>query len=108
MSWTWRRAGAHIKELESIAVSCQLKARFRNVGNFNTVFLHLVDSQVALGIFMKRRTSSKLLQRVLRRANAICLASNLLPVFVYVRSELYPADAPSRGRLCPPDGEGRG
>ena len=76
---------------------CELKSRSRKASNMNSVFLHLVDSQVALGIFMKRRTSSKMLQRVLRRANAICLASGLLPVFIYVRSELNPADAPSRG-----------
>ena len=99
MSWTWRRADAHINELEAIAVLVQLKARARSIGGFNTVFLHLVDSQVALGVFMKRRSSSRLLQRVLRRANAICLACNLLPIFIYVRSELNPSDAPSRGKV---------
>ena len=99
MSWTWRRADAHINELEAIAVLVQLKARARSTGNFNTVFLHLVDSQVALGVFMKRRSSSRLLQRILRRANALCLACNLLPIFIYVRSELNPSDAPSRGKL---------
>ena len=77
MSWAWRRADAHINELKSIAVLVQLKARARKSGNFNTVFLHLVDSQVALGVFMKRRSSSRLLQRVWRRANALCLACNL-------------------------------
>ena len=99
MSWAWRRADAHINELESIAVLVQLKAPARKSGNFNTVFLHLVDSQVALGVFMKRRSSSRLLQRVLRRANVLCLACNLLPIFIYVRSELNPSDAPSRGKL---------
>ena len=98
MAWTWQRQGSHINELESLAILAELKARTRNAKNFSMAYVHLVDSQVALGIFTKRRTSSRLLQRVIRRANCICLSANLLPVFLYVRSELNPADAPSRGQ----------
>ena len=102
MAWTWQRAGAHINELEALAIVAELKARTRNSRSFNTVYIHLVDSQVALGIFTKKRTSSNTLQRVIRRANCICLSANILPVFLYVRSELNPADAPSRGRSKSP------
>ena len=98
MAYCWKRSGSHINELESQAILMELRARSRKVANFSTLYLHLVDSQVALGIFTKKRTSSRLLQRVIRRANALCLAAHLYPVLVYVRSELNPADAPSRGR----------
>ena len=97
VAYCWKRSGSHINELESQAILMELRARSRKVANFSTVYLHLVDSQVALGIFTKKRTSSRLLQRVIRRANALCLAAHLYPVLVYVRSELNPADAPSRG-----------
>ena len=102
MVWTWKRAGSHNNGIESLAILAELKARSRNSRNFSTVYVNLVDSQVVLSIFTKRRTSLSLLQRVIRRANSLCLASNLMPVFLYVRSELNLADAPSRGknRLC--------
>ena len=96
MSWAWQREGSHINVLESVAVLVELKRRARAVTNFHSTYLHLVDSQVAIGVFTKKRSSSRMLQRVLRKANALCLAANLVPVFVYVRSELNPADRPSR------------
>ena len=97
MAWSWKRQGSHINELEAIAILLQLKAKSRSQKNFASVYLHLVDSQVSIGVFTKKRSSSRLLQRVIRRANALCLAAHLHPVFIYVRSELNPADAPSRG-----------
>ena len=97
MAWSWKRRGSHINELEAIAILLQLKAKSRSQNNFASVYLHLVDSQVSIGVFTKKRSSSRLLQRVIRRANALCLAAHLHPVFIYVRSELNPADAPSRG-----------
>ena len=96
MSWAWKRANAHINELEALAVLMELRRRSRSTRNFDCTYLHLCDSQVAIGVFTKRRSSSRLLQRVITRANALCLASGLFPVFIYVRSELNPADRPSR------------
>ena len=97
MAWTWKRAGAHINELEALAILTELKSRSRSTKNFSTTYVHLVDSQVRLGVFLKRRTSSRLLQRIITRANCLCLAAGLSPVFIYIRSELNPADAPLRG-----------
>ena len=77
----------------------ELLARARKVRNVSSVYAHLVDSQVALEMCTKQRTSSKLLQRVVRRANALCLAARLYPILVYVRSEINPADAPCEGEL---------
>ena len=96
MSWAWKRVGAHINELESLAILMELRRRSRSTKNFDCTYLHLVDSQVAIGVFTKKRSSSRLLQRVLRRANSLCLAIGLHPIFVYVRSEINPADRPSR------------
>ena len=97
MAWSWKRQGSHINELEAIAILLQLKAKSRSQKNFASVYLHLVDSQVSIAVLTKKRSSSRVLQRVIRRANALCLAAHLHPVFIYVRSELNPADAPSRG-----------
>ena len=98
MAWTWKRARSYINELESLAMLAELRARSRNARKYSTVCVHLVDSHMALGIPTKRRTSPRLLQRAIRRANSLCLASNLMPVFLHVRSELNAADAPSRGK----------
>ena len=102
MAWTWARAGSRINELEVLAIKAELKARCRNAENFHTVYVHLVDSQGALGSFTKRRTSPRVLQRVIRRANCLCLYADLMPVFLHVRSELQPADATSLGRSKTP------
>ena len=92
----WKRSHAHINVLEAIAVLVEINRRARSTANFHTTYLHLVDSQVALGVFTKERSSSRMLQRFLRKANASCLAANLLPVFAHVRSKPNPADMPSR------------
>ena len=96
MAWSWKRRGSHINELEAVAVLLQVKAKSRSQNNFASAYLHLVDSQVSIGVFTKKRSSSRVVQRVIRRANALCLAALLQPVLIYVRSELNPADAPSR------------
>ena len=55
-----------------------------------------IDSYVALGVLSKRRSSSHKIQRVLRRFDALELASGVRPFFAYIRSSLNPADRPSR------------
>ena len=106
MSWASKRGGSHIHELESLAILMELRRRTRSIRNVDCTYLHLVDSQFAIGVFTKKRSSSCLFQRVLRRANALCLASGLHPVYVYIRSELNPADRPSR-RFDHMNGEAR-
>ena len=73
-----------------------MKWRARTVRRLHTKSLHLLDSAVSLGVISKRRSSSVRLHRVIRRLNAVELASLSQTVYAFVRSELNPADAPSR------------
>ena len=56
----------------------------------------LLDSQVCIGVFGKHRSTTQMLNRIVRRASARELAGFLMPIYVYVRSENNPADTPSR------------
>ena len=101
--WTWKvvrgfvwRKAAHINELEARAGFADLRRRTRSKRNVGSKYLHLYDSQVCLGVMTKKRSSSYLLARVVRRADAIELASFVHPCYAYVRSSENPADAPSR------------
>ena len=59
-------------------------------------FIHFCDSQVCIAAACKGRSASKKLQRHLMRLNALLLSTSSHPFWVYVRSELNPADEPSR------------
>ena len=87
---------AHITELEMRAGFSMLKWRTRSQSNIHTKFLHLYDSAVSIAVSAKPRTSSKKLQRVITRIDALELAACLHPVYGFVRSEWNPADKPSR------------
>ena len=101
--WSWRscisacwRRPSHINVLETQAALLDLERRTRRRGDLNTRFLVLLDSYVALGVLRKRRSSSRHIQRVLRRYDSLGLASQCRPFFAYIRSSFNPADRPSR------------
>eukprot|EP00971_Amphidinium_carterae_P218281 4332578-Amphidinium_carterae.1 len=73
-----------------------IRWRLRDPSMVNHRFVHAVDSQVALGVLVKGRSSSIMLNRILRKINSTILAGNLLPSYVFIRTDLNPADAPSR------------
>ena len=60
---------------------------------------HNIDSQVALAVRTKGRSSSQKLNRVLRRHAALPIASGNVPYYGRVRTETDPADFPSRRLL---------
>ena len=62
-------------------------------------FLHLLDSQVAIGVVSKGRSASLPLARVADKIAALTLAGRLRPLVAYVATDDNPADAPSRKRL---------
>ena len=95
ISTGWRRA-SHINVLETQAALLDLERRTRRLADLNTSFLVLLDTYVALGVLSKRRSSSKQIQRVLRRYDSLELASQCRPFFAYIRSSFNPADRPSR------------
>ena len=93
--WRWRHSD-HINVLEMEALYQSLRWRLRGGRLFNRRFLHLVDSQVVLGVVAKGRSSSKKLNRVVKRINLLLLGCHSYMLLGWVRSELNPADEPSR------------
>ena len=61
----------------------------------------LVDSRAAVGAWTKGRSSSRQLNRLLRRSLGWQLAGRKSLHLVWIRSEANPADHPSRGRPIP-------
>ena len=105
-TWTWRHVVSsrlkrdqvgrhHINALELKAVLLALNWRLRSKQRCRR-FVHLVDSQVALSILAKGRTSSRKLRPVVRRINARLVCTNMVGTWAYVRSALNVADEPSR------------
>ena len=62
----------------------------------DSFYIHLQDSQVSLACLVKGRSSSRSLNRELRRSIPEHLAANLRPFYGFVRSKLNPADDPTR------------
>ena len=70
--------------------------RLRNQAFGSCRALHLTDSQVALAVATKGRSSSKSLNRLLRKFAALQIAGGVWPLLAYVDSAKNPADGPSR------------
>lgn len=86
----------HINILELRALIICLEWRLRN-SKFNRCrALHLTDSQIALCVAVKGRSSSKALNRLLRRYAALQVAAGIYPILGWLESEANPADEPSR------------
>ena len=101
--WSWSVAHSypytrkdHINVLELRSILHALEWRSRVTSFKSCRFLHLSDSQVCLSVLTKGRSSSRPINRLLRRVAALCLALDLLPLWAWVESRLNPADEPSR------------
>ena len=101
--WKWQvlfgyafeRTG-HINELELRGMLSALKWRLRRAAQVGTKALHLLDSQVSIGVLCKKRSSARVLNRIIKRIDALELAGHIYLLFGFVRSEANPADRPSR------------
>ena len=93
--YPWERE-AHINELEMRALLNAIKWKLRKTGSCRLRTCFFVDSRVTIGVVTKCRSSSRRLNRIVRRISALCHAAGLAPFFVYIASALNPADAPSR------------
>ena len=82
-----------------------LRWRSRKASLLGSKFLHLLDSQVNIGVLTKGRSRSYSINFVTRRCNALTLAAFFHPVYAFVRSEVIPADEPSRWKVIPVVGE---
>ena len=86
----------HINCLELQALFMGLRWRLRTTSLLGSRLIFLLDSQVAMSVAAKGRSSSKQLNRILRRFNAYVLATFSQPCFAFVNTHLNPADGPSR------------
>ena len=73
-----------------------LKWRCRAQKEFRGKFGHLMDSQVCLAVLTKWRSTSMQLRHVLRKVASLMLLCSMQALYVYIRTDLNPADAPSR------------
>ena len=101
--WRWRtewvttwQTPEHITFLEVLAGHLALVWRTSKRGELRRRFLHLVDNQAALSALAKSRSSSRQLQRVLRRGAALLLAAGSRRALGYAETDRNPADAGSR------------
>ena len=101
--WRWRtdwktrwRKQDHITLLEVLAAQLSLAWRTGRRQEVRRRFLHLIDNQASLSALAKSRSSSRALQRLLRRGAAILLAAGLRRALGYVETDTNPADAGSR------------
>ena len=101
--WKWKPAFSthwefpeHINPLEARAVLLSLIWKARNRRICNRRLFHLTDSYVVQSILAKGRTSSKMLQPVVRRINAVLLASCGFLFVLHVDSSDNPTDGASR------------
>ena len=101
--WVWHvahhwpfREQEHINVLELRSMIHTFEWRLRKSSFGGCRALHLCDSQVALSVAVKGRSSSRQLNRQLKRFAALQLAGGLYPLLAWVESAQNPADAPSR------------
>ena len=103
--WHWRSAFTwewnldvedHINVLELRAALNGLRWRLRSRKAVGCLCLSLTDSAVTAAVVAKHRSSSRAIQRILRKWSALVLASSTRQGVGFVRSDLNPADAGSR------------
>jgi hypothetical protein len=86
----------HINILEGHACLLSLKWLSKFPESQDTRFLFLSDSQVIVGAFQKGRSSSRRILNLCRRFAAYLLVLNIRPYFVWIPTDVNPADVPSR------------
>ena len=103
--WKWRTAFAmkwraedkeHINILELRAALASLRWRTRQRRFLRRRLIHLLDSAVVICVLTKRRSANPILRFLVRRCNALELASGSHCMYAFTRSTHNPADKPSR------------
>lgn len=89
----------HINLSEMDALGFLVRGIAKHSDMLNSRVLCFSDSQVVVGAASKGRTSSRALQRKLKRVAATCLCGRLDVGLRWVPTHLNPADEPSR-RVC--------
>ena len=101
--WQWRvvfstrwKLRSHINALEMRMILQSIQWRARSEGSIGKRWVHLADSMVCNYILSKGRTSSRLLQPIVREINAYLLALNSTQYNAHVDSVENPTDEASR------------
>ena len=101
--WVWYTIVAHeytkpehINVLELRSTLLALRWRTRSSNRVFSRFVHLLDSQVALAVLVKGRSSSDLLNHVVKKIGALTIAASLMPSYGYTSSQWNPSDSSSR------------
>ena len=101
--WLWHvgqsyafKKEEHINVLELRALVNSFEWRLRSSLFRRARALHLTDSQVALAVSVKGRSSSRQLNRLLKRFAALQVARGVFPLLGWVATHDNPADEPSR------------
>ena len=107
--WDWQTTQSyswalpqHINVLELLAFLNYLKAYVLNRSLHGMKFLHVFDSRVCSCVISKGRSSSRMLNRILRRIAALSLASDVYPLPLWTISAWNFADHGSRAVTRPP------
>ena len=95
LSYKWRRSG-HINVLETQALFDAIRRLAKNPRTQSTRRLCLTDSQAALGVLTKGRSSSRRLNFVLLRLAGLLRATDMQLFYAWAPSKANPADGPSR------------
>ena len=93
-SYRWQQS-QHINVLEMLAFFNFLR-RITALGESSFRFFHILDSRVCSCVIAKGRSSSKLLNRVLRRINSLLLSSDCYALPLWTISAWNFSDAGSR------------
>ena len=99
-SYAWRQT-QHINVLELLAFFNYLKRLCMNPKVHATRILHVLDSQVSACVVAKGRSSSHVLNRVLKRVGALSVASDVYVFPLWTISSWNFSDAGSRAWLGP-------
>ena len=86
----------HINELELRAVLNYLRFRAQRKSHHRARLLLFTDSQVCIGLLAKGRSSALRLNHLMRRIAPVLVSCNMRIAVGWVRTDLNPADLPSR------------
>ena len=96
-AYKWSRPN-HINNLELRSIVHVIEWRVHHLKEIQVRVFHLTDSYVAMSVISKGRSSSKMLQPLLRRLSALLITFGIYLIVSHVESTDNPTDAASRGQ----------
>ena len=96
-TWQFQEDNINLLEAQAVLLAIRWLVETRQVIGHRQCLL--VDNSAVLGALIKGRSSVKRMNHLCRRIAALLLGAGIMPYWVWVPSELNPADGPSRGIL---------